>query len=282
VAQSAATGEIEACGRRLAWRTIGIGPDLLLINGYAATGEDWDPTFVWELGDVYRVICPDNRGLGGSELGVGEVTVAGMAADLEALLDSLGIERLPVIGWSMGGFVAQSLAVRAPQRVAALALIASDPGGPDSVRAAPEVWSRLLDHSGTPREQATRLISLLFPPGQAAEFDREFGEIVAAAQAQLSPQALRAQEAAMDGWHRLEQPRLGEAERPPAMVVHGRDDVVIPAANAELLASRWGAEEADLVDGCTHAIMAQRPQRLAASIRRFFEVGERGLRAGRN
>jgi pimeloyl-ACP methyl ester carboxylesterase len=117
VAESATKGQIVVDGRRLAWRTIGTGPDLLLINGYAATGEDWDPAFLWQLGDSHRVICPDNRGLGDSELGVGEVSVEGMAADLEALLDSLGIERLPVIGWSMGGFVAQSLAVRVPHRV---------------------------------------------------------------------------------------------------------------------------------------------------------------------
>jgi pimeloyl-ACP methyl ester carboxylesterase len=270
VAEAAQTEEIEVDGRRLAWRAIGAGPDLLLINGYAATGEDWDPTFLWQLGDSHRVICPDNRGLGDSELGGGEVSVKGMAADLEALLDSLAIERLPVVGWSMGGFVAQSLAVRAPQRVAALALIATDPGGPDSVPATPEVWARLLDHSGTPREQATRLISLLFPSGQAANFDRRFGAVVAAAQAKLSPEAVRAQEVAMEAWHRSPQPGPSAAERPPTTIVHGRDDVIIPVANAELLAAHWGARKPEVIDGCTHAIMAQQPERLADSIVGFF------------
>ena len=264
------TSQTGAGRSRLAWRAVGSGPDLLLVNGYAATGEDWDPTFLWELGDVYRVICPDNRGFGGSELGVGEMSVAAMAADLEALLDALEIERLPVVGWSMGGFVAQSLAARAPRRVAALALIATDPGGPAAVRAEPEVWSRLLDHLGTPREQASRLISLLFPAQQAAEFDRRFGEVVAAAQAKLSPAALRAQEGAMAAWHEAAQLRPSAAERPPTMVAHGREDVVIPAANAELLAAHWGAREVETIDGCTHAIMAQQPERLAASILDFF------------
>jgi pimeloyl-ACP methyl ester carboxylesterase len=272
VAQSAATGEIEVGGRRFAWRTIGSGPDLLLVNGYAATGDDWDPTFLWELGASHRVICPDNRGFGGSELGVGEVSVDGMAADLEALLDTLGIERLPVIGWSMGGFVAQSLVARAPQRVEALALIATDPGGSDAVPAEPEVWSQLVDHSGSPRERASRMIELLFPADEAAKFDDRFGETVAEAQAQLVPAALRAQEAAIEAWHRSAPALSNEAERPPTMVVHGRDDVVIPAANAELLVARWGASEVEVVDGCTHAIMAQRPERLAASILGFFEA----------
>src|SRR5581483_11122779 len=104
----------------------------------------------------------------------------------------------PLVGWSMGGFVAQRLAELAPRRVAVLALIGSDHGGPAAVQPDPEVWARLIDHSGTPREQASRLISLLFPPAQAAEVDERFGEVVAAARARLSPRALESQERALD------------------------------------------------------------------------------------
>jgi pimeloyl-ACP methyl ester carboxylesterase len=187
---TAPVGEIELEGRRLAWRTLGEGPPLLLINGYAATGEDWDPTFLAALAASFAVTCPDNRGVGASELGEEELTIDGMAVDLVALLDALEIERATVVGWSMGGFVAQRLAARAPGRVAALALLATDPGGPDSVPAAAADWSRLVDRSGPPRERAARLVSLLFPPELAPEIDRQFGELVAAAQAQLSPRTL--------------------------------------------------------------------------------------------
>lgn len=101
---------IEVEGRRLAWHAVGEGSPLLLVNGYAATGEDWDPGFLTGLGKSFEVVCPDNRGVGGSALGATELTIDAMAADLEALLYALGIERLPVVGWSMGGFVAQRLA----------------------------------------------------------------------------------------------------------------------------------------------------------------------------
>jgi pimeloyl-ACP methyl ester carboxylesterase len=240
-------------------------PPLLLINGYAATGEDWDPTFLAELERSHRVIRPDNRGVGATPLGAGELTVAAMAADMQALLDREGIERLSVVGWSMGGFVAQGLALRAPDRVTALALIDTDPGGADSVPADPAVWARLTDHSGSPREQASRLIALLFPPPLAAETDREFGAAVAAARARLAAPALRAQEAAMADWHRGEQPRPDPGAAPPTLVVHGSEDVVIPAANAAALAARWGAETL-LLEGCGHASMAQEPVRVAAAI----------------
>lgn len=257
----------EVDGRRLAWRTVGEGPQLLLVNGYAATSADWDPTFLAELAASHRVICPDNRGLGGSLLGEGELTVDAMAADLEALLDLLGIASAPVVGWPLGGFVAQRLAERSPARVAALALIATDPGDTGAVLAAPEVWLRLVDHGGPPREQATRLLSLLFPPPLAAEIDRQFGEIVAAARARLPFDVLSAQEAAMEAWHREERPRLGTGESPPALVLHGQEDVVVPVANAELLRARWPGAGLETFAGCGHAVMAQEPQRVAAAIR---------------
>ena len=84
--------------------------------------------------------------------------------------------------------------------MSSLTLLATDPGGPDSVPAAPEAWSRLTDHSGSAREQATRLISLLFPEPLANQIDTEFGDLVAEARAALTPRLLRAQEAAMEAW----------------------------------------------------------------------------------
>lgn len=258
-----ATGTIEVEGRRLAWRAVGAGPPLLLVNGYAATGADWDPTFLGALAASHEVICPDNRGLGGSELGDGELTVDGMAADLEALLDARGLASAPVVGWSMGGFVVQQLARRAPARVEALALISTDPGC-GSVLADPDVWARLTDRSGSAREQASRLIALLFPPALAPAIDRDFGEIVAAGRAALSPAALDAQEAAMGAWHR--DGAGTSAADLPSLVVHGSEDEVIPAANAELLAERWPGARVELVDGAAHAVMAQEAERVAAAI----------------
>ena len=259
--------DIDVEGRRLAWRAAGQGPPLLLINGYAATGADWDPEFLAALGESFEVICPDNRGTGGSELGEAELTIDGMAADFEALLDALEIERATVAGWSMGGFVAQRLAARSPARVAALALLSTDPGGPNSIPAAPQDWARLVDRSGTDREQASRLISLLFPPDLAPEIDRQFGELVAKGRAQLSPLTLDAQEAAMEAWHRGASADHVVAEAAPTLIVHGDLDAVIPAANTEVLTARRPGSQVEILSGCAHAVMAQEPRRVADLIR---------------
>ncbi len=257
--------------RALACRSLGEGPPLLLVNGYAATGADWDPTFLAGLAQRFELICPDNRGVGESDLGEpAGLTVAAMAADLEALLDARGIERLPVVGWSMGGFVAQRLAQRSPGRVAGLGLLATDPGGPESTPGEPRVWSELTDASGTPREQASRLIALLFPPSLAAEIDAQFGDDVAAARERLSPTALRAQEGAMAAWHAEPQPAPA-ADPPPTLVLHGVEDRVIPAVNAAPLAVRWNAETR-LFPGAGHGLMAQEPEALATLLAGFLSA----------
>lgn len=260
--------------RRLCWRRVGSGPPLLLVNGYAATGADWDPSFLAALAERFEVLCPDSRGMGDSDLGSERLTVDAIAADLREVLEAAEVEACPVVGWSMGGFAAQRLAETSPGVVSALALIATDPGGPGAVAPDPGDWARLTDSSGSPREQASRLISLLFPPPQAEEIDRQFGEVVAAARAELSPLALRAQERAMEAWHRDDRPP--PAERPPTVVLHGAEDRVIPAANAELLASRWGGGRAEIFAGCGHAVMAQEPDVLASRLREFLA----GVRSG--
>ena len=250
---------------RMAYRQLGSGPPLLLINGYAATADDWDPGFLAALAGSCAVICPDNRGTGESVLGREPVTIEAMAVDAEALLEGLQIDSAPVAGWSMGGFIAQELARRAPDRVEALALLSSDPGGPRAIRCAREIWARLTDRSGTPREQATRLIELLFPPGVAAAIDRDYGELVAEARGRLSPDALDAQQAAMNSWYARDRDGTVAA---PILAIAGELDRVIPPANAGLLAGPEGRAES--IDGGGHAFMAQAPARTAALIAGFL------------
>jgi pimeloyl-ACP methyl ester carboxylesterase len=258
---------IDGAAGPYAYRRLGAGPPLLLLNGYAATAADWDPNFLAGLGSGATVICPDHRGMGGSAPGEEELTIELMAGDVLALMDELGIGRAPVAGWSMGGFVAQAVARTAPERVSGLILLGSDPGGPRAVRSSAETWHRLTDHGGTPAEQASRLISLLFPAPVAAAVERDFGDVVAAARAALSEEALSRQEAAMIAWGRRED--LGPLPV-PALAAAGELDEVVPAVNSELLATGPGDWHARFA-GCGHAFMAQEPGRVAALIDAFLK-----------
>jgi pimeloyl-ACP methyl ester carboxylesterase len=266
------TGRTRGPDGEIAWRRFGSGPPLVLINGYAATKDDWDPSFLEALGGFCAAVCPDNRGVGTSDPGPGgaELTIGAMAADLIALMDDLSLPSAAVAGWSMGGFIAQELAALAPERVDRLILLATDPGGPAARSCTGETFRKLVDHSGTPHEQARRLLELLFPPDMAARVYSEFGDLVAAARAQLSPEVLTAQEGAMARWHDEEaDQRLARIEA-QVLVAAGSEDIVIPPVNSDILAaSLLGAWLAHFPGGA-HAFMAQEPQRLAELIRVFL------------
>jgi pimeloyl-ACP methyl ester carboxylesterase len=258
-------GAIEIDARRYAWHASGSGPRLILVNGYAGTGADWDPTFLGALAERFEVICPDNRGMGESNLGTEELTIAAMAEDVEALMDALEIESCAVCGWSTGGYVVQALAETSPGRVSALAMIGTHPGGPSYVpNGDTEAFEKLVDYSGTPREQATRLISVLFPPQLAPAIDAELGDLVAAARARLDHRALDAQEAALTAW-RDREPPPPLLDPPPALVLHGALDRLVAVGNAVPLGERWGAR-VEIFERSAHAAMAQEPERAAAAI----------------
>jgi pimeloyl-ACP methyl ester carboxylesterase len=134
----------------------------------------------------------------------------------------------------------------------------------------PDMLAALTDHSGTPREQATRMIGLLFPPDVAERIDAEFGEIVADARAQLSRETLEAQEEVLTLWHTEDAEERIAALRMPALIAMGTLDAVIPPRNAELLAERLPDAWLAPFPGGGHAFMAQQPRRLAALIAAFL------------
>jgi pimeloyl-ACP methyl ester carboxylesterase len=176
----------------------------------------------------------------------------------------------------MGGFVAQQLAAGNPERVAALVLMATDAGGPDAVLPEPADAERLFDHSGTPREQATRLIGLLFPPPLAEQIDERFGGVVAEARAALSAEVLDAQERAMVAWHEAPSAARLAAIAAPTLVMAGELDIVIPAANSSLLATAIAGAELRTFPGAGHAFMAQEAPAVATAIRDFAETHRHG------
>ncbi len=255
---------IELPGARTGVRRLGAGAPLLLHNGYLATKDDWDPAFLAALAERWDVIATDSRGVGDWDGPLGEPGVEQLAADALDVLDALGIERATLAGWSMGGFVVLEAALARPARAERLVLLATSPGGGAATRASPAASRRLRDASGTPDEQARRLISLLFPDGVWQPIAEEFGDVVAAAREQLGDAAIAHQTAVIDGWPGVTE-RLAEL-RMPVLVAAGLEDVVIPAANALALAEGIPQSWLARFPGVGHALMAQVPQALAALI----------------
>ena len=242
-----------------------MGPPLVVINGVSATSQDWDPAFVAALGSRNELRLIDNRGMGDSPDDGGPFTIADLAGDVAATLDA----PTAVLGWSMGGFIAQQLALDRPELVTKLVLLSTAPGGPET-GADPAVIDQLIDTSPPPDEQARRLLSLLFDDDFAQQVYAQAGDVIAAARAGLNQDLLDRQRAALDDWqHGGVADRLGQI-CVPVLVATGTADRVIPASNSLRLASGIrGAWLVQFPDG-GHAFMAQYPEKLAGIINTFL------------
>jgi pimeloyl-ACP methyl ester carboxylesterase len=270
VAESLATIQVD--GARIAYRRIGKGRPLVILNGLAATSADWDPAFIDQLASANELVLLDNRGIGASTDDGAPFDIARLAEDTARVIEALRFERASVLGWSMGGFIAQVLALRRRAVVNKLVLLSTDPGGADAKLASPEVVSQLTDMSGTPQEQARRLLFLLFPDDLAVSIYDEVGDIVAAARERLSPDLVRRQAAAMDEWHRDGiRSRLADINV-PVLVAAGTEDIVIPASNAIALVRAIPGAWLAQFNGGGHAFMAQYPRPLADLINAFLAL----------
>jgi pimeloyl-ACP methyl ester carboxylesterase len=98
-------------GARIAYRRIGKGRPLLVLNGFGATSADWDPSFIDRLACSHELILLNNRGIGDSTDDGQPFDIAKLATDSAHVIETLGIERASVMEWSMGGFIAQAFAL---------------------------------------------------------------------------------------------------------------------------------------------------------------------------
>jgi pimeloyl-ACP methyl ester carboxylesterase len=264
-------------GGQIAYRRIGSGRPLLVLNGFAATIADWDPSFIDRLASCNELILLNNRGIGNSTDDGQPFDIGKLADDAVKVIEALGFEHTSVMGWSMGGFIAQAFASQHPDRVDKLILLSTDSGGPDTDRASTAVWSQLIDTSGTSHEQARRLLFLLFPSDVAESFYRQFGDVAATARAQLSPEIVRRQAAAMDKWHRDAVASRLQEINVPVLIGTGSEDIVIPPSNALKLVNAIPGAWLAQFPRAGHAFMAQYPRALADLINRFLELRGSGL-----
>src|SRR2546426_8677338 len=130
-------------------------PWVCLIHGLGYGRWGWEPV-VEPLADRFRVVAFDNRGIGASDVPAGPYSASQMASDVVAVLDDAGIERSHIVATSLGGMIAQELAIGSPARVDRLVLVSTTPGGADSYPM-PEATIRLIaEMPGLPLEESLR------------------------------------------------------------------------------------------------------------------------------
>ena len=258
---------VDVGGTELHYERTGQGEPLLMIQGMSATHLAWGRPFLGELERSFDCIAFDNRGMGLSGRAEIPFTTADMAADAVGLLDALGVETAHVLGISLGGAVAQELALANPARVRTLTLGCTFCGGPDARLAGPEIVQRLgaAFASGEPEAVHRAMWEINLSPDFRADETRyaAFREMATAlpAPAPVILEQLRAGDA-----HDTSE-RLGAISN-PTLVIHGTADDLIDVANGKLIASLLPpSARLELIEGVGHLFWWEQPERSAALIR---------------
>jgi 3-oxoadipate enol-lactonase len=242
---------------RLYWERAGEGRPVLLITGLGLSGGAWWRT-VPVLARRLQVITFDNRGVGRSTSMRLNFTIEAMADDAVAVLDGLGLETAHVYGFSLGGMVAQQVALRHPSRVRSLVLGATHAGGPRTVRPDEEVVAFFRRRPFMRRDRAAwEAIPFNYGPACRERFPDRIAEDIERRLATAfdgHAYAAHLYAAALHNTHgRLARIRV------PTLVIHGTHDRIIPAANAAILAERIPGARLRMLDGVGHVYPTEEP-----------------------
>lgn len=257
----------------IAYDVAGHGPPVLLLQGVGLAGAAWQPQ-VEGLHDAFTLITVDNRGVGRS---VGwsddNPSIEAMTADAVAVLDDAGVGRAHVVGHSMGGVIAQELALMAPDRVESLALLCTFHRGRDATALTPVMfWLGLRSRVGTRAMRRAAFLEMIAPAAHvagdrarlAADLGRLFGRDLADQPPIVMPQlrALGRYDASS---------RLGEIAAPTLVVSAAHDPIARPASGRALAAAIPGARYVELA-ASGHAVPAHDPSTVNALLRAHWSA----------
>ncbi|WP_104013064.1 alpha/beta fold hydrolase [Burkholderia anthinoferrum] len=277
-ASSAATTRyIDAAGVRYAYRRFGNekgGRPLLCLQHFTGTLDNWDPAIVDVLARDREIILFDNAGVGRSG-GQVPTSIAHMAQHVLHFVDALSIDRLHILGFSLGGFLAQDIAIARPQQVERMILSGTAPeGGEGAGMDRPELLAIYTDGEMPMSEKLKRLFFPATPAGQtaAAAFVDRLAARTAEPDLPAGPEVASAQLQAMIAWANWSGDVAGKLGRikQPALVTNGNDDRMIPTANSFVLAQ--GLPDATLIvyPNSGHGALFQHASAYVAHVAEFL------------
>ena len=246
---------------QLYWSRTGEGPEpMLFITGFTISSAVFDPILpLYE--DRFSCISYDNRGSGRSSSPMKLTSMPELAADAVRVLDAAGIRSAHVYGLSMGGMIAQELAIRFPERVRGLVLGCSTPGGPRAVLPTARQLIALgggavkgLSEPGRPM-----LARMLFSP----EFRKAHPERVTELLRFFAAHRAKAHGITAHWWASVYHDTMERLHRiqAPTLIFHGGSDTMAPVANAYVLAERIPDAEVAVIEGTGHAYLLEAPER---------------------
>ena len=273
MATTFATEFVVVDGVSVATRIVGSGERLVLLHRFRGTLDDWDPAFVSALAARHEVVMFDSLGVGQTE-GATPATVEAMADFAERVIQQLGQKQVDVLGWSLGGFVAQVLSLKYPRVVRKLILAGTMPAG-GTVEL---VWSPdWLKQAGAPVPTIENAISLLYGDSEASRnAGREsLSRMPHPPAAYVSPVSMATQAEVIgrfaDGKEGAWLARLKDINA-PTFVANGDHDGLFPAIDSAVLAREIPRSQLAIYPDSGHAFLFQYAERFADDVSHFLET----------
>lgn len=272
---NAANQSIMVNGVRFAYRDIGpaTGVPLVLFNHWGAVLDNFDPAIIDGLARTRRVITTDYRGIGGSG-GTAPLTVGEMADDAIQLIRALGLETVDVLGFSLGGFVAQDIALKAPDLVRRLILTGTGPAGGSGIDKVGSVtWPLILKGLLTFRDPKVYLFFTSTANGRrsAAQYLQRLKARKNNRDKGPTPSSFLRQLKAITAWGQQTPQDLGRL-RAPTLIVNGDTDIMVPSANSLELAKRIPNAELVIYEDAGHGGIFQHHIDFIAKAKAFLDA----------
>jgi pimeloyl-ACP methyl ester carboxylesterase len=263
-------------GIRIAYGVLGSGPPLVLIMGYRLSSLAWPLGFIEALSAKFTVVVLDNRGTGASDKPTIGYEISNMAKDVGALLDHLKIARTNVLGYSMGGAIAQEFVRQFPDRILGLVLCATMCGGPRAVYASPPVVRVIRELDGLkPEEIARRIWDVTYSPGYL-ENHRELAEDQMRREI-AAPTPLHAADLQYQAFAEFDGSDALANIKVPTLVLTGDLDRLVSPRNSRFIASLIPGARLIVIPACGHRMMWEATDECVGFVTEFLS----GVSGGR-
>jgi pimeloyl-ACP methyl ester carboxylesterase len=258
---------------KMAYKTFGSGPPIVLISGSGNVMDVWPSYFLQELSKNHKVVIFDNRGVGNTSAGTKPFSIVQFANDTAGLMDALKIQKADILGFSMASFIAQQLALLLPQKIDHLILYGASCGGQEGIPQSDAVVKTLSDVVNNLTSDQNALLSATFPVKWMNEHP-DFFKVFTATSEIVPSSTLKIQFDLVESWLSInwngvcnQISKMTE----PTLIITGTEDVAVPANNSLILVQKIPNAWLVQIKEAGHGLMYQYPEKFTAIIKTFLE-----------
>lgn len=257
----------EITNAKIAYRIYGSGEPLIMCIGYSTNMDMWSTKAIEILEKKYKLIVFDYRGMGYSTNTDASMTISSLADDVNELLNVLKINKTHVLGWSMGGYVAQMFAINHPEKVNKLILYATNCGGDAVINPSQEI----IDILSNPNATAMERLSTLFSDDWLAAHSEPW-TFLPDGKEPYNDEAIGMQYMAVQSWLSTDGGSAGHLYelKMPVLLICGNKDKVVPCENSSILSDSIATSSLIKVQDSGHGLMYQLPETFANYVLTFL------------